>query len=63
MKNWREIYDWIITIGIPNETAQEKYRITRSADDLTEELLRLNMPKTAAPNPTTGSSRRNSKNS
>ena len=31
MKNWREIYDWIITIGIPNETAQEKYRITRLA--------------------------------
>ena len=35
MKNWREIYDWIITIGIPNERAQEKYRIARDADDLT----------------------------
>ena len=35
MKNWREIYDWIITIGIPRATAQEKYKIARAADDLT----------------------------
>ena len=35
MKNWREIYDWIIAIGIPRESAQEKYKIARAADDLT----------------------------
>jgi hypothetical protein len=35
MKNWREIYDWIITIGIPNEEAQDKYRIVKEAGNLT----------------------------
>ena len=35
MKNWREIYDWIITIGVPNEEVQEKYRIAKDVDDLT----------------------------
>ena len=37
MKNWREIYDWILLLGIPAEQYQEKWGRAQKQDELSSD--------------------------